>query len=260
MKLKDLLQFNSIVIQCHDNPDADAIACGFGVYSYLRNKGKNPRLIYGGENLIQKANLCLMIQMLDIPIEHVSRLEAPELLLTVDCQYGEGNVTPFPAKNVAIIDHHQPSVSLPAFCEIRSNLGSCSTLIWDMLREEDVNINENKSLATALYYGLLTDTNNFTEISHPLDKDLRDDSLFDQALITRFRNTNLSLAELVIAGKALIDYRYNETYRFSVVQAEPCDPNILGMISDLVLEVDVVDTCSFTAFFPAVSNCPCAVA
>ena len=28
MKLRDLLVFNNITIQCHDNPDADAIASG----------------------------------------------------------------------------------------------------------------------------------------------------------------------------------------------------------------------------------------
>lgn len=250
MRLKDLLIYDNIVIQCHDNPDADAIASGFGVYEYLKQNEKNVRLIYSGTNKIHKANLCLMVETLDIPIEYVEALDPPALLLTVDCQYGEGNVSHFDAENIAIIDHHQPAVTLPPLCEIRSNLGSCSTLVWDMLRAEGVDVNGNKPLSTSLYYGLLTDTNLFTEISHPLDKDLRDDSLFDRSLITRFRNTNLSLSELVIAGKALIDYQYNEKYRFSVVQAEPCDPNILGMISDLVLEVDVVDTCLVYSVLP----------
>lgn len=243
MRLRDLLNYQDIVIQCHNNPDADALASGYGVYTYLKDHNKNVRLIYSGSNQIHKANLCLMVETLEIPIEYVETLDPPSLLVTVDCQYGEGNVETFEAENIAVIDHHQPSTTLPALCELRSNLGSCSTIVWDMLRAENIDINSKKELSTALYYGLLTDTNNFTEVSHPLDKDLRDDSLFDRSLITRFRNTNLSLSELVIAGKALIDYRYNETYRFAVVQAEPCDPNILGMISDLILEVDVVDTC-----------------
>ena len=46
MKLSDLLKFDSIVIQCHDNPDADAIGSGFALYSYFRDKGKNVRFIY----------------------------------------------------------------------------------------------------------------------------------------------------------------------------------------------------------------------
>ena len=35
MRLKELLQFDEIIIQCHDNPDADAIASGYGLYCYF---------------------------------------------------------------------------------------------------------------------------------------------------------------------------------------------------------------------------------
>ena len=60
MKLSELLAYDNIVIQCHDNPDADTIACGFGVYLYLKSKGKEPRLIYGGQNVIRKTNLVML--------------------------------------------------------------------------------------------------------------------------------------------------------------------------------------------------------
>ena len=243
MRLSELLSYEKIVVQCHDNPDADALASGFGVYTYFKAQRKNVRFIYGGRYPIQKSNLILMKDMLQIPVEHVETLEPPELLVTVDCQYGEGNVTRFEAKNIAVIDHHQVSGQLPELNEVRSNLGACSTIVRELLEAEGLAINADKRLATALYYGLMTDTNNFTEVSHPLDKDLRDDAAFDRSLITRFRNANLSLRELEIAGQALINYRYNETYRYAVAMAKPCDPNILGMISDLMLEVDTVETC-----------------
>ena len=90
MKLSDLLQFDNIIVQCHDNPDADALASGFGVYEYLRMNGKSPRLVYAGRNIIHKSNLVLMVDSLGIPIEHVDFLDNPQLLVTVDCQYGGG--------------------------------------------------------------------------------------------------------------------------------------------------------------------------
>ncbi|MBQ4537525.1 MAG: DHH family phosphoesterase [Lachnospiraceae bacterium] len=243
MKLSDLLAYDDIVVQCHDNPDADAIASGFGVYTYLKSRGKKVQLIYGGRFLIQKSNLVLMVEELQIPIEHKETLELPELLITVDCQYGEGNVTRFETQNVAVIDHHQICGELPELNEVRSNLASCSTIVWDLLEKEKVNVNEDKNLATALYYGLMTDSNNFTEVSHPLDKDLRDDAEVHRHLIVLFRNSNLSLEELTIAGDALMNYHYDERYRYAVVIARPCDPNVLGIISDMVLEVAGVDTC-----------------
>lgn len=243
MKLSELLTYDSIVVQCHDNPDADALASGFGVYTYLKERGRDVRFVYGGRYHIQKSNLVLMVSELQIPIEHVDTLEAPDLLVTVDCQYGEGNVTKFDVGAVAVIDHHQISTTLPALSEVRSNLGACATVVKELLHQEGIDVNDNKKLATALYYGLLTDTNNFTEISHPLDRDLRDDTQYDKSLILRFRNANLSLREVEIAGTALINYQYHEDYHYAVLMAEPCDPNILGVISDLMLEVDTVDTC-----------------
>lgn len=250
MRLRDLLAYDNIVVQCHDNPDADAIASGFGVYTYLKGQEKRVRLVYGGRYMIQKSNLVLMVSALQIPIEYVEELDTPEMLVTVDCQYGEGNVTRFRAEHVAVIDHHQVSETLPELNEVRSNLGACATVVWDLLRAEGININDNKKLSTALYYGLMTDTNNFAEIHHPLDKDLQDDAVYERSTIVRFRNANLSLEELEIAGMALLGYDYNETYRYAVAEANPCDPNILGMISDLMLEVDTVDTCLVYSVLP----------
>lgn len=161
--------------------------------------------------------------------------------MTVDCQYGGGNVTFFKAENVAVIDHHRVSGELPAMNRVMSYMGSCATIVWDMLREEGVEINRN--LATALYYGLYTDTGEFTEITHSLDRDLRDEADFDSTIVAKFRNANMSLEELDIAATALLGRDYIEEYRLAIVKAGACDPNVLGIISDFVLEVDAIDIC-----------------
>ena len=46
MKLRELLKYNDIVIQCHDNPDADALASAYGVASYFELHGKKTRIVY----------------------------------------------------------------------------------------------------------------------------------------------------------------------------------------------------------------------
>ena len=246
MKLSKLLKYDHIIVQCHDNPDADAIASGFGIYTYLKMHDKKVRLVYGGRNVIRKSNLVMMVKELNIPIEnvrHTSGEEPAELLVTVDCQYGEGNVTLYPAQNVAVIDHHRISKAMPKMHEVQSNLGACSTLVWNMLKEEGIDPNEDERLATALYYGLFTDTGNLEEIYHEKDMELRDTAKFNTSLLTRLRNANISIEELETAGAALLRCDYNEQYRFAVVKAGPCDPNVLGLISDMVLEVDSIDVC-----------------
>ena len=243
MRLKDLLKFDEIVIQCHDNPDADAIASGYAVLLYLQEHGKKPSLVYGGRNFIRKTNLVMMVEDLEIPITHVTAIGNPELLLMVDCQYDGGNAEKFEAQNIAVLDHHRISTNLPELSEVKSNLGACSTLIWQMLKNENFDVTANKRLCTALSYGLYTDTSGFTEIVHPLDKDLRDEANIDEILMAKYRNANMSLEDLEVAGAALLNSDYMDEYRASIVKAGKCDPNILGVISDMVLEVDAVDIC-----------------
>lgn len=92
------------------------------------------------------------------------------------------------------------------------------------------------------------DTSQFEEIFHPLDKDMRDTLEKDDQLLFRLMNTNLSLEELSIAGEALTKRIYDEEYRFSVIPVKQCDPNILGIVSDFVIQVEEINTC--VAFNP----------
>lgn len=243
MELKTLLKYKDIVIQMHDNPDADAVGSGYAMYKYLKKHGKNVRLVYGGKYVIKKSNMVILIDKLKIPAEHVEKLDAPELLLTVDCQYGEGNVTKFEAKNVAMIDHHDTGKESGEYTEIRPYIVSCSTIIYDMLNKSGFDINEDISVATALYYGLMMDSNNFSEMGHPLERDMLDDLIVDKVLIKKLMYSNFTINELETAGIALIRYGYDEVNRVSIIKSRPCDPNILGLIGDLVLQVDTIDVC-----------------
>lgn len=248
MTLQDLEKFDRITIQCHDNPDADTLASGYGLYCYYKSKGKEVSLVYSGRFEIQKSNLRLMVEKLQLPVTYIKQEESGKkhvdgLLITVDCQYGAGNVTQFSADEVAVIDHHQIENTEVSFRVIHPNLGSCSTLVWKLLTEAGYVIDDENGLGTALYYGLYTDTNQFSELYNPLDMDMREALPFDKSLITMFRNSNLSLKELEIAGIAMIRYSYNDDYKFAVIKAQPCDPNILGLISDFLLQVDAIDTC-----------------
>lgn len=246
MRLQDLEQFDPVTIQCHDNPDTDAIASGFGLYTYFKSLGRNTRLIYSGRNRIQKTNLTLMVEKLQIPINYVDSKEAGRiqgLLITVDCQYGASNVTRLEAETVAIIDHHQTEITDIALSRINSNLGSCSTLVWKMLMEEGFDISKNILLGTAFYYGLYSDTNQFAEIYNPLDMDMRDSVPCNKSMVTLFRNSNLSLKELEVAGIAMLRYIFNDDYHYAIIKSQPCDPNILGLISDFLLQVAEINTC-----------------
>ncbi len=235
--------FETIVIQCHDNPDADAIASGFALYTYLHEKDKNVRLIYTGALTITKPNLLLMLKELMIPLEYVTRLTPPDLLITVDCQLQGGNVTYLDAHATIQFDHHMPVGKAHPLSCIQPNLGSCSTLIWHLLSTNGFDCNAYPTVGTALYYGLMTDTNFMTELRHTLDKQMGTSLVYDAQLLRHLKNSNLSMSDLETAGIALIRCSSNRTFKFAILEAQPCDPNILGFISDLAIQVDNIFVC-----------------
>ena len=245
MKLSDLDRFSDIVIQCHDNPDPDAVGSGFALYRYFSlQPERRVRLVYSGKYPVKKPNLLLMIDRLEIPLTYVEQLDpAPELLITVDCQHGEGNVTPLSGRTVAVIDHHPHSGRAYLHEEIRSGYGSCASVVYQLMRDAGFDPNEDIDVSTALYYGLYSDTNSLSEIAHPADRDLRDDVVFHQSLLLMLRNTNLSVDEISIAGEALNNAFFDLENRFAIAEADPCDPNILGFISDMLLQVNISDSC-----------------
>ncbi|MDR2180955.1 MAG: DHH family phosphoesterase [Synergistaceae bacterium] len=252
MKLSDLLSYDSVAIQCHDNPDADTLAAGLGLYYYfqsnfqsnpvsIRKKGKKtPKFFYGGPAPITKPNLTGMVETLEIPVEYLPDLkEWDGLLVTVDCQHGATNVMKVNAPHVAVIDHHIQESSLPQLCDLRPSLGSCSTLVWVLLTQESFAIDSR--LATALYYGLFCDTDNFAEVCHPLDYDMRDMLYPDESILRKLKHSNLSLNDLHIVSTVLKENFYDPQGRFMIISTPPCDPNLLGFVSDLAMQVDVVD-------------------
>lgn len=244
MQLNELLQFNDIVIQCHDNPDADALSSGYAVYWYLKKMGKDPKFIYRGAHEVNKSNLLIMMENLKVPVSYEPDFDrVPELLVIVDCQYGQQNVTPTEAKTIAVIDHHQVICELPELAEVRSNIGSCATVIWDMINDEGLSLDEDILLSTALYYGLYTDTNKLSEIAHPLDRDMRDSLVINKSLINEMSNSNISLDELTITGRAILTYDYCVKNKYLMIKADQCDPIILSVIGDFSMQTIGVDVC-----------------
>ncbi len=62
--LKNLTGYKNIVIQCHDNPDADALASGFALQLYFKKQGMNVPFVYGGKQPPFQTHMTLFIQKL----------------------------------------------------------------------------------------------------------------------------------------------------------------------------------------------------
>ncbi|MDR1615993.1 MAG: DHH family phosphoesterase [Syntrophomonadaceae bacterium] len=242
MKLKELAKYRHITIQCHDIPDADAICSGFALQCYLRSFGADAGLIYGGTAKISKPSLLILLDMLNIEISHAEELPPEtDLIITVDCQRGAGNVKNFDiplGAAVVVIDHHRPEIPENENTIIRPHLASCATLVWDLLRKE--NFAMDNRIQTALYYGLFSDTNGLSEARHPLDRDLAEIQ-HDAGLIKKLKNSAITPDELDIISGALRKREIIEN--IGLFQAQPCDPNLLGFTSDIAQQSVGIDCC-----------------
>ena len=146
--LREFTGYNDITILCHNYPDADTIASGFALYSYFKANSKaNLRLIYGGTSKITKTNLKLLVNLLEIPIEHVTEpFKVKGLLITVDCQYSSGNVLNLNAQDVLILDHHRMCQELKTLEELEE----LTTELINNIRTEGVSSNTPSEISDVL--------------------------------------------------------------------------------------------------------------
>ncbi len=162
-----------ILIMVHDNPDPDGLASAFGLKYLLHAAWKVGSLItYGG--FIGRAENVAMIRLLRIETRHVSEINLRDfsVIALVDTQPGTGNnALPRSIDPEIVIDHHVPiySRTLKAkFHDIRTDYGSTSSILTEYLKDAGIE-NMDKKVATALAYGIKSDTSDLGRATTPQD-------------------------------------------------------------------------------------------
>jgi len=150
----------SILILTHDYPDPDCIASAYGVSHLLEFWGKtNTTISFGG--FVGRAENRAMIRYLNINIIPYVLLEIKDFdcIILVDCFPGRNNVSlPSTTPITAVLDHHYVDNmnNLPFFHDVRCDMGATSTIVTEYLLKAGCYI--PTKLATALFYGIMTDT------------------------------------------------------------------------------------------------------
>ncbi len=154
-------QKRRILIVCHNNPDPDTIASAAALKSIFIHTSKSKVTIcYGG--VIGRAENRQLTRRLKIDMIPIGEIDFREysVICMVDTQPGTGNnLMPKDIIPDIVIDHH-PLRNITRTCpfiDVRPRYGSTSTIMTEYLRELDLKI--DKMYATALFYGLKTDTN-----------------------------------------------------------------------------------------------------
>ena len=161
-KLGQIVSQKKVLVLTHNNPDPDAIAAGWALCHLIRKKFKaHAELAYGG--LITRAENRAMVRLLNIDIKPLDPLSLGgfQVFALVDTQPRAGNNNlPHGLKASIVIDHHgvRKASQQADLADIRLNYGSSATILTEYLLEAGLAI--PKIMATALYLGLKTDTQN----------------------------------------------------------------------------------------------------
>ena len=150
----------NILILPHNNPDPDAIASAVAA-QYLIDKqlGRKCRIRYKG--FIGRAENRALVKFLRNPLQPITDadIDWADALILVDNQPGAGNSASDGALPVAVIVDHHPLLrtsSHATFIDVRPKFGATATILTNYVQE--ANLPLSAPLATALFYGIKTDT------------------------------------------------------------------------------------------------------
>jgi nanoRNase/pAp phosphatase (c-di-AMP/oligoRNAs hydrolase) len=160
-----------VLIVPHNDPDPDAIGGALALRHLLAERlGVQGDIVYKG--IIGRAENKALVRYLGRPLRPLesSDMQQGVPLALIDTQPGAGNNPLPPDKEVAIVfDHHpvrEATAQVP-FAEVRPDVGAISTVLTEVLQA--ATIEPAQPLATALFYGIKTDTQGLVRGTSPAD-------------------------------------------------------------------------------------------
>lgn len=228
---------DEVFIQPHNVPDPDAIAASFGLHVLLGLYGVDAPIVY--EDEIEKANSKKMLQIFGIemkPAREVASLGAEDWAVLVDVQKDNSNVTDLATDEVACIDHHRYNGPKGyKYEDVRPQVGACSSIIAEYYAEANAEMPD--SVATALLYGIMMDTDSLTRGMSQLDIDMfyRLYRNIDIGYINELKANQISPEDLKDYAQAFETVEVYDDIGF--LRLESPNDSLLGAASDIVTTV-----------------------
>jgi nanoRNase/pAp phosphatase (c-di-AMP/oligoRNAs hydrolase) len=234
-----------LVILPHDNPDPDALASAAALRFIAKQLAdKEAAIALGG--FVGRAENRAMVRYLNIPLVPVADLplSAPEAIIAlVDTQPGRrNNSLPAGVHASIVIDHHPQYTRADAlpFSDLRDGYGATSTILTEYV--QDVRLHVDTKTATALFYGIMAETQDLGREATAPDMD---------ACSFLYPHTNKR--RLAKIENARVPREYFSTFRTAIQSAMIYDravvsdlgeiryPDMVAEMADFLLRLDEVD-------------------
>jgi len=224
------------------NADPDAMASALALKRLFWRKVKKT-LIYH-VNTIKRADNLALIKLLKIKQQHIRNLNSTDMTRWAILDSQPSHYEQLSKFQFDIIIDHHPLVpgSVGRFVDIKEDYGANATIMTEYLRA--AKIKPSPRLATALFYGIKTDTDNFARPTTPNDINAFR-YLYPFANINMIKKiessemTRKSLNSLRMALENLVFVKDKAVIHMGKVN----DPDTLVIIADFFLKMAEVTWC-----------------
>lgn len=163
-----------LLVLTHNNPDPDSLGGAVGLMEFAR-KAVGIEATFAITGRILRAENVAMVRELGIPMERLESIVLADFdcVAMVDTQPGFGHTFVPPGLRVDIVlDHHVCAEAVArlgdvAYVDVRPDVGATSSLVAGHLLEAGVT--PSREVATALAYGIKTDTADLSRNVSDLD-------------------------------------------------------------------------------------------
>jgi len=241
-RLKGLLQGRrAMLIVLQDFPDPDAIAAGAALRALANSLADLPCSLAHAGVIVRSENKAL-VEYLDLNLRPLPELDLSrfDLIALVDTQPGTGNNSlPSETPVHLVLDHHpfRRASRSALFTDVRSRYGATSTLLAEYLVAAGVPI--EPPLATALVYGILSDTQNLARQTTRRDVEayLTLYPLANRHILAEIQRHSLPAAYFALLVRGLLNARrFGHCLVASLGQTE--NPDMIAELADLLLRVE----------------------
>ena len=233
-----------LAIVVHDNPDPDAIASALALQKIADSFDVRSSILYHGEIGHQENKA--FVNLLGIDLNRMEEHDISEFddVAMVDCAVpGANNMLSSGTHLAIVLDHHPLGEGEidAEFIDIRPNVGASATILTKYLQE--LNIEIESELATALLYGIRTDTLDFRRNTDSADLSAAAFlyPLADHEILDQLERPSMSIETLDILGEAIINRQVIGSYLLTNVGVVR-DRDTLPQAADYLLNLEGVST------------------
>ncbi|MFO0727275.1 MAG: bifunctional oligoribonuclease/PAP phosphatase NrnA [Myxococcota bacterium] len=199
----------AFLAQAHDYPDPDTLASAFALTWLLHElTGIEGQIGYGG--IVGRAENRAMVRVLGLKLRKItaaSDFAKYDLIALLDTQPESGNHS-VPSERLPdiVVDHHFPRERTgpkPSYYDVGGEFGTTSTKVTELVRASG--IKPPPEVATALFYGVKSDTLNLARVTTPLDVEayLYLFPMIDRAMLSEIEHPQVPLDYFRVMTKAL---------------------------------------------------------